>query len=144
MANTQRMETPAFMQATLGTWYPTHCVVAVLDDATEAGAITDALYTLGLATDDVHFFLAKEVIALDAAAHARAGTVERILANVTALTDEGLAEHEYVRQANEGHNVFVIKCAEQPMVDRVRDLLRTHGAHDIRYYGNFVMEDLNG
>jgi len=144
MANTRRMETPAFMKATFGIWYPTHCVVAVLDDATEAGVITDALYALGLATDDVRFFLAKEVIALDAGTHARVGTVGRILANVTALTDEGLAEHEYVRQANEGHNVFVIKCADQLMVDGVRDLLRTHAAHDIRYYGDFVIEDLNG
>lgn len=139
MARSARGELPYFLADTLGAWYPKHCVVAVINDAARAGEITEALYALGLKAGEVRFFLGPEVVALTAQGHDRLGPITRVIANMTALADEGLAEREYAAEAAHGRNVFVVRVDDRTQVATVSDTLRAHGGRLIRYYDDFAL-----
>ena len=123
-----------------GTLYPLNDVLAVVDDGAEADRAVQALKDAGFPDGDVD--------ALDGAWFAEAvrgierrGGLAARLAKILP-TDERLMLRRYMAEAEQGHSVVVVHADKPQDVERAGRILRTHGGHEMRHYGQFVVTDL--
>lgn len=50
---------------------------------------------------------------------------------------------EYFDEAKEGASLIAMPCPERRFIDEAHQVLRTHGARRIRYYGADTISDLS-
>lgn len=140
MADEERIEFTGFFAQLFGSWYPKHCIVAVIDDEAAARAAVADFAAAGFAEDDVRCFTGEEVTRIDAQVHRQRNAVQRVIARATSGTDEGVATQQYLDAAREGKNIVIVRVGDRDTPDpRVRPIMMAHHAHTIRVYGDLTM-----
>jgi len=59
-----------------------------------------------------------------------------------ALTDEGLMSQEYCKEAEAGASLIAVLAPEPRLVSEARQILASHGARHMRFYGDTTITDL--
>jgi hypothetical protein len=126
----------------LGVWYPRNYVVAAIDPANGTAA-TKALRAAGFGERSIRHSPGTQVLEIRQQIHAQRSPLERAAANLTrSLTDEGLMSQEYFEEAERGASLIAVLAPEPKHQSDVRDILRTHQARRIRFYGDNTIIDL--
>ena len=69
--------------------------------------------------------------------------LQRAAVNVSAaLTDEGLMGQQYFDEAEAGASLIAVLAPEPRLVTEAREILASHGARRIRFYGDKTITDL--
>ncbi len=131
-----------FTRTSLGTWDPEGCLVCVINDPIEAISAVAALRTVGFTAEHVRLFLASELLGFSDALHHQ-GLPKRVFFFLTNLSDDAAFEAEYRAEAQQGHPILVVHAPQTEQHNQVRALLQGYHAHTARYYGPWVVTDLD-
>jgi hypothetical protein len=124
-----------------GTYYPRHYIVAVIHDPSAAAKARDALAADGFADANVELCPGADFVRNWNDYLAHRGIAARLADLFPA--DEHEAITEYLEEANNGSSFVMVHTPEHQGRDRARDILREYGAHDMRYYGDNTIVDLD-
>ena len=128
----------------LGTCYPTDYIVAVIDDPDAGQRAFDALRQAGFPAWEIELHRGEDLVQYLESMEPQRGFYSRLrTALQTALSDELEACQEYEREARAGHAILTVRGDNPPKVEAARRILREHGAHTVRHYGQFVLTRLD-
>lgn len=119
-------------------------VVGVIDDAVEADRASVAARAAGFSDDDVLVLHGQQALDLAKAKEDAMNPLKRLLTawgNVS--TDPGTAEEEYIEAARNGHSLVNVRAEAPEDVQRAREVLLAHHAHDVKHFGKWVNTDLS-
>jgi hypothetical protein len=134
---------PSTPPISFGNIYPRDDVIAVIDDREAADRARQALVQAGIPEDDVDVADAASVLEADQDFRQHRGAVERFQAWLSAaFSDDALDYRDYVHEAQRGHTLMMVHAQNARTVERVRQVLQAHGAHNMRYYGVLIVTDL--
>lgn len=133
-------EAKGALATALGTFYPKHFVVAVVHEQPRAEEAIAALRQAGFGDEIVGLHTAEEVRGNHQAfmEHRRLGQ------RLTALfpSEETDALNEYLAEATAGANFVTVHAPAAEQQETAHDILKEHGGHAIRYYGDATITDL--
>lgn len=119
-------------------------VVSIIDDPKEADRAAEALRVAGVPDDDVMVLHGQEALDLAQAKEESQNPIARVLAAWgRASTDPGTAEEEYLDAARQGHALVNIRAESPEDVQRAREVLLAHNAHNVKHFGKWVSTDLS-
>lgn len=124
----------------LGTYYPRHYIVAVIDDPSVAARARDALSGDGFAEANVELCPGPDFVKNWNDYLGHRGIVARLADLFPAEEHEAITE--YLGEANNGASFVMVHTPEHAGRDRARDILREYGAHGMRYYGDTTITEL--
>jgi hypothetical protein len=128
------------LSTALGTYYPKHYVVAVIDDpAGAAGALAD-LRAAGFAEAVAEICPGPTFIANWRDFAANRTFLQRAADLFPA--EEQAAVEEYLAEAERGASFVTVHAPGQAERDRARAILHDRGGHAMRYYGDRTITDL--
>lgn len=130
------------MHSSLGSWDPEDCLVSVINDPEEAVRALDDLRAGAFEVDDVHLFLAQEVIGIDSAIIDHRGFLKKVVYAVTNISDDAALAEDYLNQARQGHQILVVHAPDIERAKQAYTIIKRHHAHQVRYYGRWVVRDL--
>jgi hypothetical protein len=126
----------------LGVWYPRNYVVAAIDASAEVAAANELL-SAGFGSNAVRHENGARVLQIKEAITAQRTPVQRAAVNVSAaLTDEGFMGQQYFDEAESGASLIAVLAPEPRLVTEARQILTSHGARHIRFYGDKTITDL--
>lgn len=123
-----------------GSFYPTHCVVAVVAQAERAERAVVALSDAGFAAEDITSVAGRDAIANDKAFMDGRNVVQR--AQGLFPSEEDAIVQEYLREAERGSGFVVVRAPEREQRARAHRILKDHGGMGMRYYGDNAITDL--
>jgi hypothetical protein len=123
-----------------GTYFPRHYVVAVIHDAAKAEAAAAEIRAAGYDEGAVEVWRGERVLANHAAYLERHGLLNRVASLFPGEESEVLAE--YLAEARNGANFVTVLAPHPGPRETARGILRAHGGHAMRYYGNHTFTDL--
>ena len=125
-----------------GMLYPEGDLVSVIDARDEADRAVRSLEAAGVPADHIFLVDGRQVIATteDFRQHQNvAGRLGRVISFL--LSDSARYEQEYLEEARLEHHLIVVRAPTTEEVDRALPILRAHGAHHIRHYGQLTVDD---
>lgn len=129
---------------TFGTLYPQDDIVAVIDDLGQAHQAEAALHAAGIPADESDVLTAALVMEGLHDMERRRGWAGRLAAGVGSLVSDDAAHmRTYRDEAQRGHALVVVHAPRLAVVEQVRQVLRTHGAHGMRHYGSLAVTELD-
>jgi hypothetical protein len=138
----ERVELKGLFAMMLGVWYPRNYMVAAIDP-TEGAAAVKALLSAGFGSNSVHLHDSARVGQIRAAITEHRTPMQRAAATVSrTLTDEGLMSQEYFEEAEAGASLIGVLAPEPRLVTEARQILASHGARHMRFYGDKTITDL--
>jgi hypothetical protein len=141
-ATAERVELKGLFTMMLGVWYPQNYILAAIDPS-EGAAAVKALVAAGFGSNSVRLENGARVGQIRAAITEQRTPLQRAAATVSrALTDEGLMSQEYFEEAEAGASLIAVLAPEAPLVAEARQILATHGARHMRFYGSKSITDL--
>jgi hypothetical protein len=141
-AASERIELTGLFAMMLGVWYPRNYVVAAIDPA-EGAKAEQALLAAGFGSNAVRLESGARVLAIREAIKAQRTPLQRAAVSVSAaVTDEGLMSRQYFEEAEAGASVIAVLAPEPRLVTAAREILASHGARHIRFYGDKTITDL--
>jgi hypothetical protein len=127
----------------LGNAYPRDDVVAVVDDRESAQRAVRALIEAGLPEDDVDLLDGPTVAEASRSFEEHRGRLQRFEVWLSsAFSDDAAYARAYVLEAERGHHLVIAHAQRPEVVERVRQVLRAHGAHSMRHYEALTVTDL--
>jgi hypothetical protein len=127
----------------LGNPYPRGDVVAVIDDRQSAERALRALREAGLPEDDLDLVDGPTLVQADRSFRRRRGRLQRLEAWLSTLfSDDASYARTYVLEAERGHYLVFAHAPQPAVVELVSQVLRAHGAHDMRHYELMTVTDL--
>jgi hypothetical protein len=127
----------------LGNPYPRDDVVAMIDDRESAERAVRALRDAGLPEDDVDLLDGPSVVEANRSFRQRRGRLQRLEAWLSSLfSDEAAYATAYVLEGERGHYLVIAHAAQPEVVERISQVLRAHGARDMRHYELLTVTDL--
>lgn len=123
-----------------GSFYPTHCVVAVVAQAERAERAVVALSDAGFAAKDITSVAGREAIANDKAFMDSRNVVQR--AQGLFPSEEDAIVQEYLREAEGGSGFVLARPPERERRERAHQLLQANGGTAMRYDGDNAILDL--
>jgi hypothetical protein len=139
----RRIELEGLFAQMLGVWYPKDYIVAAID-AADGSAAVEALLAAGFGSNAIHLHDSARVSQNTAAIYEQRTPLQRTAASFTrAVTDEGLMSQEYFEEAKAGASLIAVRASEPRLADEARQILATHGARRIRFYGDRTITDLS-
>ena len=124
----------------VGGVYPLDDVVAVIDDRQSADHAVQSLRDAGVAEDDVDLLDGPSLVA---ASQQPCGRLQRIEAWLSdKFSDDEAYARSYALEAERGHYLVIAHAPKPEVVESVRDVLRAHGAHNMRHFERFTVTDL--
>jgi hypothetical protein len=140
--SSERIELKGLFAMMLGVWYPKNYIVAAID-APNGKAAMKALFSAGFGSNSVHLRDSAEVAKIRAEINVQRGPLQRAAAAVSrTLTDEGLMSQEYFEEAEAGASLLAVLAPEPRLATEARQILASHGARRMRFYGNMTITDL--
>jgi hypothetical protein len=137
----ERIELKGLFAMMLGVWYPKNYIVAAIDPADGAAAVK-ALLSAGFGSNTVHLDDGARVRQIRAAIREQRTPLQRAAATVSrTLTDEGLMSQEYFDEAEAGASLVAVLAPEPRLVTEARQILASHGARHMRFYGDTTITD---
>jgi hypothetical protein len=123
--------------------YPTNRVVGTLVDATHAQAAIEALLQAGFARQDIDILHGEE----DLHRPDPTGTEPRFLAQfqrtlIRTIGDEYKHLRHYVEDVRAGRSVIMVLAKKRDKREAAADILGSHGAESIEYYGRWSWHSL--
>jgi hypothetical protein len=138
----ERVELKGLFTMMLGVWYPRNYVLAAIDP-TEGAAAVKALLSAGFGSNSVRLESGARVGQIRAAITEQRTPMQRAAAAVSrALTDEGLMSQEYFKEAEAGASLIAVLAPEPRLVTEAQQILASHGARHMRFYGDTTITDL--
>ena len=124
----------------LGTYYPTHYLVAAFDDPARAVQALTAVQQAGFAEAAAELCPGPEFLK----------NYHDFVANRTLFqraaelfpAEEHAAVEEYLAEAERGASFVTVHAPERADRDRAQPILHAHGGHAMRYYGEHTITDL--
>jgi hypothetical protein len=127
----------------LGNIYPRDDVVAVIDDWDSAQQAVRALSAAGMPEGDVELLDGPSVVEASRSFEQHRGRFQRLEAWLSeALSDDAAYARGYVLEAERGHHLVIAHAPQPEVVERVRQVLRAHGAHSMRHFESLTVTDL--
>jgi hypothetical protein len=127
-----------------GNIYPQDDVIAVIDDRESAERAVRALSDAGLPENDVDLLDGPAVVQTSRSFQQHRGTLQRLEAWLSsAFSDDAAYARTYVLEAERGHYLLIAHAPHADVVERVRQVLRAHGAHSMRHYESLTVTDLS-
>ena len=125
----------------LGTYYPRHYIVAVIHDPASAMQALSALQGEGFSDAAAELCPGPDFIKNwnDFVAHR--GRLARVADLFPA--EEHSAVEEYLAEAENGASFVTVHAVTPDDRNRACDVLRNHGGHSMRYYGDRTITDLD-
>jgi len=124
--------------------YPTNRVVATVADATRARAAVDDLLQAGFARQDIDLFDCEADLHRPAptGAEHRFAQVQRTLTRT--VSDEYKHLRHYVENLRAGRCLIMVLAKKREKREAAADILSTHGAESIEFYGRWSWQELEG
>jgi hypothetical protein len=141
-AASERIELKGLFAMLLGVWYPRNYIVAAIDP-TDGAAAVKALLSAGFGSNSVRLEDGARVGQIRAAINEQRTPLQRAAATVSrTLTDEGLMSQDYFEEAEAGASLIAVLAPEPRLVTEARQILASHGARHMRFYGDKTITDL--
>jgi len=123
--------------------YPTNRVVGTIDDPGTAQTVVEALLEAGFNVDEIDVLYGEEGMRrLDPA-----GKEHGLLARFQRAAVQWNEEDKYLRQHVEdilaGRFVIMVLAKEPEKREKVREILKSHGGHFIKFFGNWAIHSLD-
>ncbi len=125
----------------LGTYYPKHFVVAVIHERSAAEEAVEALKDAGFDDEAVQLHTSQQVLDNHRAFQERRGLLQRVESLFP--SEEADAVKDYLEEAEQGRSFITVHAPEPEPRARARDILKAHGGHHMRYYGDATITDLD-
>ncbi len=125
----------------LGSYYPTHFVLAAIDDPSRATLALAALREAGLAEAAAEICPGPQFLKNYRDFIDHRGPLARVAAAFPSEEQSAIAE--YLEEAERGASFVTVHTPERAKRDEARDVLKTHGGHAMRYYGDHAITDLS-
>jgi hypothetical protein len=125
----------------LGTYYPRHYLVAVVDDPARAMEAMTALKGAGFAETVVELCPGPDFLKNYRDFEGHRSLLER--AAGVFPSEEQSAVEEYLAEAERGASFVTVHVPEREERDRARDILHAHDGHAMRYYGEHTITDVS-
>jgi hypothetical protein len=126
----------------LGVWYPKDYILAAIDPTEGAAAVEDLL-SAGFGRNSVRLEDSARVAQIRAAITEQRTPLQRAAATVSrTLTDEGLMSQQYFDEAKAGASLIAVLAPEPRLLTEARQILVSHGARHMRFYGDKTITDL--
>ncbi len=141
-AASESIELKGLFAMALGVWYPKDYIVAAID-AAKGPAAVEALLAAGFGSNSVRLVDGPGVGQIRQAIYKQRTPLQRAAATISrTLTDEGLMSQEYFDEAEAGASLISVLAPEPPLVTEARQILASHGARRMRFYGDCTITDL--
>jgi hypothetical protein len=138
----ERVELTGLFAMLLGVWYPKNYILAAIDATEGAGAMKELL-SAGFGSNSLRLEDSARVAQIRAAIYEQRTPMQRAAATVSrTLTDEGLMSQEYFEAAEAGASLIAVLAPEPRLVTAARQILASHGARHMRFYGDKTITDL--
>ncbi|HEU5368923.1 MAG TPA: hypothetical protein VFU69_10680 [Ktedonobacterales bacterium] len=132
-----------FLGTLLGDWHTEQYIVAVIDDLYQAEQARQALEQAGWRPEDVRLIRGKPAVEKIETIEEQRSLPERVAAAVRGTTsNEGPISEAYEDEAEQGHQILAAYAADPEQVEQARQILAAHQAHEIEYFGSWVITDL--
>jgi hypothetical protein len=125
----------------LGMYYPTHFLVAAVDDPAHAAQALTALQQAGFDEAAAEVCPGPEFLKNYRDFLDSRSLLER--AEGLFPSEERTAVDEYLAEAERGASFVTVHTPERADRDRARDILLANGGHAMRYYGEHTITDLS-
>ena len=126
----------------LGQWYPTESVVAVLAPM-EGAPTVEALRQAGFGDDQMQHWTAAQVLEQIKPGQRDDNFIKDALRDIQrAMTDQDGNLNVYERAARHGMDIIAVHAQDERTQRRAHDILRTHFASNIKFYGRYAITDL--
>ena len=124
--------------------YPTKRVVAFIDERGKADKAVIALEKLGFDSDEIDESFGEDGLHFldpDAQYHGLWPKIVRQWQNLANGEEKKL--FDLIRsELNQGHVLVSVPAPDEASRQHAKTIFQKHGAHDIRYYGQLIVEDL--
>jgi hypothetical protein len=127
---------------TLGVFYPTHYLVAVLPSPEAANRCVDKLHAAGFTESDAIAADGKAVLELAGAEKRLGGLLLQALSRFFS-TEQKFTDHD-LQHAHEGAGFLAVRCATGELKDAAWAIVRADDPLDARYYAVSGIEHLAG
>jgi hypothetical protein len=102
-----------------------------------------ALLSAGFGSNSVLLHDSAGVCQIRAAIYEQRTPLQRAAATLSrTLTDEGLMSQEYFEEAEAGASLIAVLAPEPRLLTEARQILASHGARHMRFYGDKTITDL--
>jgi hypothetical protein len=125
--------------------YPTNHVLAVLDTEEQLTAAVEALIGGGFLDSEVHVrtgTAAADRLNESTGRGGLAGLAVRIAERLGIEDDEMANKDEYERALRDGRFLLRVATPTEEQKERASQILHEHGAHMVRFFGRFTIEDM--
>lgn len=125
--------------------YPTHRVVGTIADPKEARAAIEALLVAGFERQDIDILHGEEALhRLDAAGaeHGFLAQFQRTLIRATRPAEEFKHLSHHIDDVRAGRFVIMVLAKERPKRNVAADILNSHGAEFVGFYGRWAWQSL--
>jgi hypothetical protein len=120
--------------------YPLGRIVAVIDDEPRAEAAIADLEASGVPPESIWRASGAEIAEMVEARSAHESALHRFIAGISLLLSDDARIQDYLELAGRSGRVLVVPAEGRR--DEIKGILARHGAHDMRYFGRLVTEDL--
>jgi hypothetical protein len=126
----------------LGVWYPKNYIVAAIDSTAGAAAVK-ALLSVGFGSNSVRLEDSASACRIRTAIDEQRTPLQRAAATVSrTLSDEGFMSQQYFDEAEAGASLIAVLAPEPRLVTQARQILASHTARHMRFYGDKTITDL--
>lgn len=123
--------------------YPTHHLLAVLDEAEAAERAAAALLAAGVDREGVHVLTGEDGAGAIDGLGERHGPWARIVRLVQFTTMDQMPDFRtYEAALLDGRSVVAVRARTRAEMLRARDVLVANGAHFLNYFGRFSTEEV--
>jgi hypothetical protein len=127
----------------LGDWHTEQYIAAVINDPHQAEQARQALEQAGWKPEDVRLVRGKPAAEQIETIEEHRSLPERLGAAVRGTTsEEGPISEAYEDEAEQGHQILAAYATDPQQVEQARQILAQHQAHDVEYFGSWVITDL--
>ena len=120
--------------------YPIGRIVAVIDDEPRAEAAIADLEASGVPPEGIWRASGAEIAEMVKARSAHESALHRFIAGISLLFSDDARIQDYLELAGRSGRVLIVPAEGRR--DEIKGILARHGAHDMRYFGRLVTEDL--
>src|SRR5262249_45387916 len=118
-------------------------VVGTVDDLGAAQAVVQALLEAEFDTDEIDILYGEEGLRRLDPTGEEHGVLARVLRAAFQWNEEDKYLRQHVEDVLAGHFVIMVLAKEPEKREKVREILKSHGGHFIKFFGNWAIQSLD-
>jgi hypothetical protein len=123
--------------------YPTNRVVGTVDDPGAAQAVVESLSQAGFDIEEIEVLYGEEGARRLDPTGKEHGVLARVQRTVLHMNDEVEYLRHHMEDILAGHFVIMVLAKEPEKREKVREILKSHGGHFIRFFGTWVIRSMD-